>query len=263
MLTIAITVVLSFGIGLIVRSNNDSTALARPNEITNQQNAAPPPTIAPPPTAAAVVPLSNAPELDAAPVPAQAKGQQVLLYRSQADLKVLDEFTLVTVAPIPVDEPRWQITRGLLYEGGLGATSGAPSFNTAALGDLTWSNMRYSAAVRASTGNRMIGITFRRIDANNFYAFVLRPRQNETSNVALYKWVNGQPELLMKGKVATIRSDQWYTLEVAVTGSHLVGSVDGVEVLTSDDTTYATGNVGVLATNEASTAFGEFLVLPQ
>jgi hypothetical protein len=78
----------------------------------------------------------------------------------------------------------------------------------------------------------------------------------------LYRWADGQPELIAEAATAAIQAETWYTLGVTVRGSQIVGSLNGATVLTADDATYAAGAVGVIATSDPDAAFTEFLVLP-
>lgn len=142
----------------------------------------------------------------------------------------------------------WAVVSGAYTQSGSSASAKALAGNTA------WTTVTVAAKVRATTfGNstsRGIGIAARAQSTSNFYALVLTPtavqiRKGATTTLA------SAPFSTATGTV--------YTLSLSATGSALVGSVNGAQLVSASDGSYATGRIGLMA-NYTAGAFDDVVV---
>jgi len=108
----------------------------------------------------------------------------------------------------------------------------------------------YGVAFRAvNTPNGMNGYVFQYDPGYYPGAFIIR------------KWVNGR-ELSAPIAVAKAPGYDWYgsprDIEVVVEGDTFTAYVDGVEVLTATDSTYATGGTGLRTWDSTKVCFDQF-----
>jgi pectate lyase len=141
----------------------------------------------------------------------------------------------------------WSVSSGAYSQSSTGASAKALS------GSTSWSTATVSAKVRpntfSSSASRGIGVAARVQSTSNFYALVL------TSTAVQIR----------KGGTTTLASapfsaatGTWYTLSLSATGSSLVGSVNGTQVVSVSDGSYATGRAGLLA-NYTAGSFDDVL----
>ncbi|MBB5866904.1 pectate lyase [Allocatelliglobosispora scoriae] len=134
------------------------------------------------------------------------------------------------------------------------AQSSSSASAKALAGSTSWSTATVSAKVRATTfgssASRGIGIAARAQSTSNFYALVLTATAVQ----------------IRKGATTTLATAPFsasagttYTLSLSATGSSLVGSVNGSQVVSVSDGSYATGRAGLVANYVAGT-FDDVLV---
>jgi|GEM_PF-848214 len=105
-----------------------------------------------------------------------------------------------------------------------------------------WANYTYSANVKLTNNSANAGLTFRAINANNYYMFRLN---HSTKAVELYKKVNGTLTLLSSAAFQH-NINQWYALKVTVSGNQITGYVDDTEMIqwTNANTELSSGFIG-------------------
>jgi hypothetical protein len=84
------------------------------------------------------------------------------------------------------------------------------------------------------------------------------------SNVKLYQWVNGQPNVLKLATNVPAAMARWHDLSVVVSneGYHVVGILDGLKFLEADLTAPVGGQVGAWAKSDTVVLFDSFSVDP-
>lgn len=95
-----------------------------------------------------------------------------------------------------------------------------------------WTNYTYSANIKLMNNSANAGLTFRAMDANNYYMFRLN---HSTKAVELYKKVNGSLSLLSSTPFQH-RINQWYALKVTVSGNQITGYIDDTEMISWTNT---------------------------
>lgn len=141
----------------------------------------------------------------------------------------------------------WSVSSGAYAQSSTGASAKALA------GATSWSTVTVSAKVRpntfSSSSSRGTGIAARAQSTSNFYALVL----------------TGSAVQLRKGTTTTLASapftaaaGTWYTLSLSANGSSLVGSVNGAQLVSASDGSYATGRAGLLA-NYTAASFDDVL----
>ncbi|MEV4518502.1 polysaccharide lyase family 1 protein [Dactylosporangium sp. NPDC049525] len=142
----------------------------------------------------------------------------------------------------------WAVTSGAYTQSG--ASAGAKALASTA----SWSTMTVSAKVRPTTfgssGSRGIGVAARAQSTSNFYALVLT-----STSVQLRK---GATTTLASAPF-TAATGTTYTLSLSANGSALTGAVNGVPLVSTSDSSYATGRAGLVAGYTAG-AFDDVVV---
>lgn len=103
-----------------------------------------------------------------------------------------------------------------------------------------------------TSANTAYGIAFRHASSGNFYTFQITP----DAQWALIKFVNGKSTPVSDFQSdSSIQTGQGATntLRVLVVGSHIVCFVNGQQVGVADDSTFATGGVGLVNADTDST----------
>ena len=142
----------------------------------------------------------------------------------------------------------WSAGSGVYTQSGTGAAAKALT------GSTSWATTTVTARVRPDTfggsTSRGIGVAARVQSSSNFYALVVTPTAVQ----------------IRKGASTTLASaafsaspGTWYTLSLSATGSSLVGSVNGAQLVSTSDGSYATGRIGLVA-NYTAGAFDDVLV---
>ncbi|GAA1363730.1 pectate lyase family protein [Catellatospora chokoriensis] len=135
----------------------------------------------------------------------------------------------------------WSVSSGAYAQSSTGASAKALA------GSTSWSTATVSAKVRANTfsnsTSRGVGVAARVQSTSNFYALVLTP-----TAVQLRK---GSTTVLATAPFSAA-TGTWYTLALSASGSSLVGSVNGSQLVSVSDGSYPTGRAGLLANYTAA-----------
>ena len=142
----------------------------------------------------------------------------------------------------------WTVSSGVYSQSGTSASAKALS------GSTSWTTATVSARVRANafgtSGSRGVGIAARVQSTSSFYALVLTP-----TSVQIRK---GATTTLASASFPTA-TGTFYTLSLSATGGSLVGSVNGSQVVSASDSSFASGRAGLIA-NFAAGSFDDVLV---
>lgn len=125
--------------------------------------------------------------------------------------------------------------------------SGTSSDAKAQAGTTSWTDYSVQARVRlnsfGSNSARAAGVVARAQSLSNFYSLVLTP-----SSVQIRRGTTTLATTAM-----TVSTGTFYTLALNVSGSTLRGSVNGTQVVTASDGTFATGRVGFVSSFSSAT----------
>jgi pectate lyase len=142
----------------------------------------------------------------------------------------------------------WSVSSGAYSQSGTSASAkalaGATSWSTATV------RARVTAGAFGSATSRGIGVAARVQSTSNFYALVLTP-----TAVQIRK---GATTTLASASFSTVTGTA-YTLSLSATGGSLVGSVNGTQVVSVSDSSFATGRAGLVA-NYAAGSFDDVVV---
>lgn len=129
--------------------------------------------------------------------------------------------------------------------------AGTSSDARAFAGATTWTDYAVQARVKPiSYNNQSIGVIARAQNSTNYYALTLTGGQ-----ARLVKRVGGAVSTIATG-VAAVPAGTWATVRLEVAGGTLRGLVNGGQVVTAADTTFAAGRLGLL-TSYASATFDD------
>ncbi|MGG1552711.1 family 16 glycoside hydrolase [Paenibacillus ferrarius] len=191
---------------------------------------------------------------------------KVGLYAHRANAK----FDNVSVTPMFGDDfesgaaASWANTGGTWGVVTDGSQVYSQSDNTAAslsayTGLTSWQNYTVSAKLKAdsfNSGNYAgIGLVARRVDSNNYYMFTY---YKLTNSLKIGKVVGGTPTDLITATY-TLIPGTWYDFKAVVNGSTLELWVNGVKQLTTTDTSFSAGQIG-LYSHRASSKFDNVIV---
>ncbi|CAH1219847.1 Beta-galactosidase [Paenibacillus allorhizoplanae] len=183
------------------------------------------------------------------------------MYAHRANAK----FDNVSVAPIFGDDYESGSASSWATTGGTWSvvTDGTKVFNqsnnaaasvNAYSGLGTWQNYTVAAKVKADSfdaGNLAgLGLIARRVDANNYYTFMY---YKSTNSLKILKVVGGTPTDLVTVPF-TFTLGTWYDFKAVVNGSTLELWVNGTKLLTTTDTSFTSGQIG-LYSHRASSKF--------
>ena len=161
-----------------------------------------------------------------------------------------------------VIHPAWQLTNGSWSENGdIRQTSnyyGSGLLNGcyAVVGSPAWADYKVTCSLK-STDNDKIGIVFNFQDFQNMYMFAWNLQS--PSYRRLYKWENGAETLLASDDIG-YSTNQWYQLEIISNQGNISVSVDGTEIFTANDNTFANGKVGLWCHGNQSSYWDDFEV---
>jgi Glycosyl hydrolase family 98 C-terminal domain/Glycosyl hydrolase family 98/Bacterial Ig-like domain (group 4) len=121
--------------------------------------------------------------------------------------------------------------------------AGSSGTSTALAGSTSWEDYRYSSLLEfpPSGSSGTGGLIFRSKDANDYYELSVT-----RTSVSLVKDVAGTLTTLATTSRAFSLGD-WYALAVTSDGDMLSATVNGVQVLATEDSTYRSGEVGYAA----------------
>jgi hypothetical protein len=118
----------------------------------------------------------------------------------------------------------------------------------------TWQNYTVAAKVKADSfdanNQAGIGLVARRVDANNYYTFMY---YKSTNSLKILKVVGGTTTDLVTVPF-TFTLGTWYDFKAVVNGSTLEFWVNGIKLLTTTDTSFTSGQMG-LYSHRASSKF--------
>jgi len=131
-----------------------------------------------------------------------------------------------------------------------------PDFPRAMVKHFTFTDFDLKVKCRPESGvtDQACGAIFRAQDGCNYY--VARANAAE-GNTRIYISVNGVRTQLGATALTPIVAGTWHTLEVTASGPDLRASLDGVEVVTVSDPTFAMGKIGVWTKADSVTAFDD------
>ena len=121
-------------------------------------------------------------------------------------------------------------------------------------GDYRWTDQVVEATVKLTSAEGMIGIFGRILDMRNYYFLYL-----DGSNIILRKKVDNSSTNLLKIKFPTVTGTP-HTLKLSILGTTLTGYVDGVMLVTANDTFVASGGIGVGTSDSATGDFDNVTV---
>lgn len=121
--------------------------------------------------------------------------------------------------------------------------------------DLSFGDLKLKVRCRPESGSadQACGLIFRAQDSDNY--FITRANALEAS-VNLYRVVQRERQFIT-GASANVTAGTWHTLEVAAQGSAITVSWDGTQLISTTDTTYARGKIGLWTKADSVTAFDD------
>jgi hypothetical protein len=128
-----------------------------------------------------------------------------------------------------------------------------------------WNDYTVSADVR-SIDDDVSGISFRILDANNYYLFRQKFGDSGSWDLDIQKMVGGSATDLQtidnfgSGAGQVDDPNAWYTFKVVVSGTSIKGYVDDVLRIDITDSTYTTGTAGLWTWAQTDAEFDNVLV---
>lgn len=137
------------------------------------------------------------------------------------------------------------------------------------MGDITWANYEVSADALMTTASA--GVAGR---ITNEYNSTKAPRLNTW--MRYYLWVspdgswrvevnqpqggvtNGATKVLASGQVSGFHGAAWHRLGLRFEGDKITPTLDGADLATVADSTYANGQTGLVVANYATTQFDNY-----
>jgi hypothetical protein len=131
-----------------------------------------------------------------------------------------------------------------------------PDFPRVILKDVSFTNVHVKVRCSMEDGDtdRACGIMFRVKDSSNYYVTRANTLEN---NVRLYRVVNGDRQQFA-GIDVPVQAHDWHTLEGFAEGTKLRVVFDGKEILSSEDSTFSAGKVGLWTKADSITSFDDF-----
>ncbi|MBV9949716.1 MAG: hypothetical protein JOZ69_22940 [Myxococcales bacterium] len=122
--------------------------------------------------------------------------------------------------------------------------------------DLTFTDLTASVMCRPESGSidQACGLVFRAQDGCNYY--VVRANAKE-GNTRIYISVDGVRTQLSATADTPLAAGTWHALGLTTKGSEFTVSLDGTQILTCSDTTFATGKIGLWTKSDSVTAFDD------
>ncbi|WP_203914270.1 pectate lyase family protein [Rhizocola hellebori] len=133
----------------------------------------------------------------------------------------------------------WSVTSGAYRQSSTGADAKAQA------GTTSWTDYTVQATVTPiAFGNstRSTGVAARAQSMTNFYSLVL-----VGSGSLQLRRISGGGTSTLASAATAVTPGTTYTLALTVSGSSLAGSVNGTQLVTATDSTFATGRVGLVA----------------
>jgi hypothetical protein len=154
----------------------------------------------------------------------------------------------------------WQVVADstLVYKRSGAITSG----NTATAGDPTWRDVIIDARINVVS---FVGTTFSYLAGvcgrvnlttpGNYYCLILR----EDGRLSIRRSINYSATFLATTNGAVISSNTWYSVRFSLIGTTLTAYLNGTQMLTTTDSTFASGSIG-LTTDGANAEFDDINV---
>ena len=150
----------------------------------------------------------------------------------------------------------WSVVKSPVETNGLSGvfagTSTATRESVTTAGSATWSDIEYSSMVKVTSGSTA-GLVFRSKNANNQYRAVVN---SSTGTVTLQKVIFGIPIPLGSGH-ATIAPNTWMNVKVTAKDDVIVVNVNGRNLVSVHDSTFAKGTVGYYLPKATSASFDD------
>ncbi|MBK8291030.1 MAG: DUF1080 domain-containing protein [Flammeovirgaceae bacterium] len=132
-------------------------------------------------------------------------------------------------------------------------------YNICVEGSQRYQNLSAEVRVKASEGgeDQGGGLVWRYQDAQNYYIMRANPLEN---NLRLYQVVNGNRKQMESANVK-MKSSEWFTLKVVMTGNSIDCYYDGQKLLSSKDDTFPNaGLVGFWTKADAISLFDDLKI---
>ena len=130
-------------------------------------------------------------------------------------------------------------------------------FNICVQNKLKYQNLEMEIRIKALEGeeDRGGGLVWRYVDAKNYYITRSNPLEN---NFRVYKVVNGNRKQMQSVNLK-LKSGEWFTIKVVMTGSKMECYYNGQKLLSQTDDTYKeAGLVGFWSKADAVSLFDDF-----
>ena len=150
------------------------------------------------------------------------------------------------VTPAGIGAPSWAASGGILSQRTLFMVQDRPPAapaqrGTHAIGgDSLWTDIRFSARIRAGAQSGAAGLLFRYIDEDNYYRCALDWANRQ---IVLVKRKAGQNTVL-RTLSRNLVPDRNYHLSIDATGNRITVSLDGAPILDVADAAHGSGQVG-------------------
>jgi hypothetical protein len=158
----------------------------------------------------------------------------------------------------PLGLSQWEVSGGELrqiYTGPAAPPWPRIPARYAVAGDTAWSDYRMSVRLRLNSFGT-IGVVFRYQDGDNFYLLFFEP---QLLQVRLERMAEGVQKSLWSAQVGFGTSTDHF-ISVDCLGTRISAYLDGVELVTLEDSALPTGRVGVYAGAKSDAAFSEVRV---
>ena len=136
--------------------------------------------------------------------------------------------------------------------------TGSADFPALSFGEAIYTDLVLSARFKPISGreDQAAGLIFRIQDKENYY--ILRANALER-NVNFYKYAAGR-RIAIKGRSASVASNQWQELRVEVRGDSMRGFLNGQLVVEATDDTFKAGQIGLWTKADSVTCFDDVSV---
>jgi hypothetical protein len=196
---------------------------------------------------------SSLPPAPSSPPP---QGEIVL----QETFDVLGEnWAVLDTEQVPGEQSYWYAEAGVLVQGGttMDMDSVDPGYLIVSVAD--WTDYTVRANIYVET-NDEVGLIFR-VNQDGFYRFRMRSAEFDGPyNMGLDLYQEERYTVLWHDLGEGFPLEQWFTLEIKVTGGTFTVSMDGQEIAVVQDTTFPTGGIGVFAWSERGAYFDNVMV---
>jgi pectate lyase len=163
----------------------------------------------------------------------------MLVSRADAATLFTDDFNDGNSSGWSTSGGSWSVTSGAYRQSSTGADAKAQA------GTTSWTNYTVQATVTPTAfGNstRSTGIAARAQSMTNFYSLVL-----VASGSLQLRRISGGGTTTLASAASAVTPGATYTLALTVNGTSLSGSVNGTQLVTATDSTFAAGRIGLVA----------------